>query len=203
VVDPAAHRAFLNRSYGLSRHIYDLSRRYYLLGRDRALAGLLDQRWTRLVEVGPGTGRNHRRLRRARPEAQLGGIDACDAMLEHARARCPWAELRHGFAETADYAAPLGAPPERVLFSYALSMFEDPGAALARARAQLAPQGRVLVVDFADLGGLPGPAAAALRAWLAAFRVRPLDDALLQAHGATLRHGPGRYYVIAEMGPLR
>lgn len=194
------HRAFLNAYYGATRGVYDATRRYYLLGRDRAIRDLLDEPWTRLVEVGPGTGRNLARLRDGRPSARFGGVDACDAMLEVARERCPWARLVAGFAEEVDYAAVLDMRPDRILFSYALSMFADPGAALDRARRALAPRGKVVAVDFGDFGGLPRPIPALLRAWLAAFHVRPLDLASCGA-GADRRYGPGRYYAIATFDP--
>ena len=84
---PDAHRAFLNRYYRLTRHVYDASRRFYLLGRDRAIRDLLAHDWQRLVEIGPGTGRNLRRLHAARPTARYGGIEASDEMLAHASAR--------------------------------------------------------------------------------------------------------------------
>ncbi len=191
------HRAFLNRYYGAARGTYDATRRFYLLGRDRALARLLDDEWSRLVEVGPGTGRNLRALRRRRSDARYGGIDACDAMLDHARRRCPWASFARAFAEEADYAAILGAAPERILFSYALSMFGDPAGALDRARRALAPGGKVLAVDFGDFAGLPRPAGRALGRWLAAFHVRPIDLSTLGAVASEHTHGPGRYYAIA------
>lgn len=196
------HRAFLNRYYGLSRRIYDVTRKYYLFGRDTAIRQLTnDAGWERLVEVGPGTGRNLALLHRARPDATLGGVDASDAMLEHARARCPWARFEHGFAEDAALDHVLGAAPDRILFSYCLSMVRDRAAALENARKSLAAGGSVLVVDFADFGGLPPPVARGFRSYLRAFHVDPLDQALLE--GATsVRFGPGRYYAVAVFGPL-
>ena len=126
---PESHRRFLNAYYGPSRHIYDLTRKYYLFGRDRALDGLKAETWSTLVEIGPGTGRNLRVLRRDRPGARLGGVEPCDEMLGHARERCPWAALQHGFAESADLTAVHGTRPDRVLFSYCLSMVSEPAAA--------------------------------------------------------------------------
>ena len=195
----AEHRCFLNRYYGWSRRIYDVTRKYYLFGRDTALNRLVSDPWTSLVEVGPGTGRNLRKLHRMRPGAALGGVDASDAMLDHARAKCPWAAFEHGFAETVDYASVLGRPPERILFSYCLSMVTDPVAALQGARRSLAPGGEVWVVDFADLAGLPGPAARGLRAWVRSFHVEPLRDGMLRNAGAEIEHGPLRYWVLARI----
>jgi S-adenosylmethionine-diacylgycerolhomoserine-N-methlytransferase len=196
------HRAFLNRYYRLTRHVYDASRRFYLFGRDPAIRGLLADEWQRLVEIGPGTGRNLRKLHAARPTARYGGVEASDEMLRHATARLPWATLAHGFAEDADYTSLLGAKPDVVLFSYCLSMVVDAQAALINARRSVAPNGKVVVVDFGDLAGLRPGVRGALRRWLDLFHVTPLDPAVLAPHQPTVIHGPGRYYVIATLSPL-
>lgn len=201
IASRAEHRAFLNRYYGVSRLFYDLTRKYYLFGRDATLRELArDERWTSLVEVGPGTGRNLRQLHRSRPAARLAGIEASDVMLEHARARCPWARLEQGFAEDARIRDLVGAPPDRVLFSYCLSMVTDRAAALANARRALGERGEVVVVDFGDLAGIPRPLARAFRTYLHAFHVTPLDGATLDG-AASVRWGPGRYYVSARFTP--
>jgi S-adenosylmethionine-diacylgycerolhomoserine-N-methlytransferase len=197
-----SHREFLNTYYGLSRSIYDLTRKYYLFGRDTALRQLAGERWSKLIEVGPGTGRNLRKLRQMRNDVLLGGVEASDAMLEHARERCPWARLVHGFAEDYPYHEVLGDRPDRILFSYCISMVQDPDAALRNARSSLAPGGEVLIVDFGDLSGVREPFRSALRKWLATFHVEPVDEALLRRHDAVIEYGPGRYYVIARLKPL-
>jgi S-adenosylmethionine-diacylgycerolhomoserine-N-methlytransferase len=197
--EQSEHRVFLNRYYRAARPIYDVTRKYYLFGRDRALAQLLAMPWSSLIEVGPGTGRNLEILQRRRAWAVYGGIEAADAMLERAAARCPWAHFQRAFAEDADYAAVLGAPPQRILFSYCLSMVQRRDEALQHALASVAPGGEVHVVDFADLRGLPGPLAAGLRAWLGLYRVTPLEPGWLAALGAEMVFGPGRYYVLARL----
>lgn len=202
-VDTEDHREFLNSYYGWARHIYDLTRRYYLFGRDTAIKQLLDDpSWTRLVEIGPGTGRNLRKLHQGRPSALLGGIEASDEMLEHATGKCPWAQLQHGFAETADYTELLGGRPDRILFSYCLSMVTDEHAALDNARRTLAPGGKVVVVDFADLARMRTPVRQTLRRWLNSFHVEPLDTRILEPFEPKITHGPGRYFLIAEIDAL-
>ncbi len=195
----AAHRAFLNAYYRNVRYVYDATRKYYLFGRDRVLHELLDEPWSTLVEVGPGTGRNLRLLCARRPRARFGGIEASDAMLDLARERCSGMRIDLGFAEDADYTALLGARPERILFSYCLSMVQDAERALQNAMRQLAPGGKVVVVDFGDMRGLP-IFAGFMRRFLGAFHVEPLEPELLERHGAQLRWGPGRYYLTAVMG---
>jgi S-adenosylmethionine-diacylgycerolhomoserine-N-methlytransferase len=196
--DRATHRRFLNRYYGRVKHLYDLTRKYYLFGRDGVLDELLEEPWQRLVEIGCGTGRNLRRLHARRPAARYGGIDASDAMLSYSAARCRFATLRHGFAEDADLLTVLGAPPDRILFSYCLSMVGDPAAALDNARRALAPGGQVVVVDFGDLASLPRPLQGGLQAFLSSFHVRPLSAGLLDA-AERRSWGPGRYFVTARL----
>jgi len=194
------HRAFLNRYYGISRHFYDLTRKYYLFGRDAILQELLQEDWHRFIDVGVGTGRNLRILRARRPHAEYGGIDASDEMLEHTRLRAPWARLVHGFAEDVDLTQVFdGARPDRILFSYCLSMVGDPVAALRNAQRALAPGGKVVIVDFGDLEGFPGLFRAALRKWLDTFHVKPVRSAVFREVGARTRHGFGHYYIVAEL----
>ena len=197
--DLQAHRDFLNRYYKWTKPVYDVTRKYYLLGRDRVLRELGREDWTTLVEIGPGTGRNLLKLAASKPSALLGGVEPCDEMLDFAQQRLPRAHFAHGFAETADYDQLLGRPIDRVLFSYSLSMIGDQGAALDRAYEALAPGGQIVVVDFADLAGLPGLAGRALRKWLETFHVEPLDPTPLLERGATVVYGPGRYYLIGRI----
>jgi S-adenosylmethionine-diacylgycerolhomoserine-N-methlytransferase len=119
-------------------------------------------------------------------------------MLAHARARCRWAALEQGFAEDAPLDKVFGDRPDRILFSYCLSMVSDAGAALANARSSLVPGGQVVVIDFADFGGLPSPLARAFRAYLRAFHVEPLEQSVLSV-ATSVRFGPGRYYVVASL----
>lgn len=199
IADKEAQRAFLDRFYGWAGPIYDVTRKYYLLGRDPAIDALLSTQWSRLVEVGPGTGRNLEQLHRRRPFAALGGVEPSREMLRRVRRRCPFARLVEGFAEDCDHTELVGGRPERIFFSYCLSMVGDPNLALDNARSQVAPGGRVVVVDFGDLTGVPGWFGRGLRRWLDAFHVHPLDLSLLDIPGTELRFGPGRYWVYAEI----
>lgn len=198
----ARHRNFLNAYYGTSRSFYDVTRKYYLFGRDRALDLLLEGSWSTLIEVGSGTGRNLRKLRQRRPSARFGGVDAADAMLEYARPRIPWAMLRHGFAEDARYESVLGCRPDRILFSYSLSMIEDKARALENARRSLAPSGRVFVVDFGDHARWPTWPRRAFRQWLERFHVAPLEEETLRTGSVRFDRGPLGYYVIASFAAL-
>ena len=173
----------MDRMYRNQRHIYDLSRKFYLLGRDEAIRSLRARPGESVLEIGCGTGRNLVKLARAYPEVRLYGLDVSREMLASAAAALARAGLAarvalgQGDATAFDCEALFGqAQFERVLISYALSMIPPWRDALSRALDVVAPGGSLHVVDFGDGAGLPGPFKAGLRRWLAAFDVTPRDD---------------------------
>jgi S-adenosylmethionine-diacylgycerolhomoserine-N-methlytransferase len=184
---PAAnHTALMDQVYRRQRYIYDLTRKYYLLGRDRLIAELGLPENAAVVEVGCGTARNLIQLARRYPTAQLYGLDASSQMLETATAALARAgladrvTLRLGYAEDLTPAMfGRSEPFDAVLFPYSLSMIPDWKQALRSAAACLGPNGRVHIVDFGDLGRA-GPFRSLLRAWLRLFHVEPREG-LLQA----------------------
>ena len=78
--------ALMDRMYRRQRHIYDLSRKFYLLGRDEAIARLRPAPGDKVLEIGCGTGRNLVKLAQAYPEARLFGLDVSREMLATAAA---------------------------------------------------------------------------------------------------------------------
>ncbi|MGA7806603.1 class I SAM-dependent methyltransferase, partial [Bradyrhizobium sp.] len=74
----------MNRMYRQQRHIYDATRRYYLLGRDRMIANLRPRADANVLEIGCGTGRNLVRAARLYPSARFFGIDVSTEMLTSA-----------------------------------------------------------------------------------------------------------------------
>ncbi len=173
----------MDRMYRNQRHTYDLSRKFYLLGRDEAIAGLRARPGESVLEIGCGTGRNLVKLARTYPQARLYGLDVSREMLASASAALTRAGLAarvalgQGDATAFDSHALFGRVRfERVLISYALSMIPPWREALSRALDALAPGGSLHVVDFGDGAGLPGPFRSGLRRWLAAFDVTPRDD---------------------------
>lgn len=174
----------MDRMYRHQRHFYDLTRKFYLLGRDAMLAELPSAPGSRICELGCGTGRNLIRLARRRPEARLFGIDVSRAMLATAAARVRAAglERRIRLAEApADRVDPRRLFGEdggedgfdAVYFSYVLSMVPDWRSAVERAQALLRPGGTLAIVDFADQSGASALRRRALLAWLALFDVNP------------------------------
>src|ERR1700730_17917345 len=81
---PAEATRRMNRMYRRQRHIYDGTRRYYLLGRDRMIAALNPAAGASVLEVGCGTGRNLVLAARLHPDARFFGIDVSTEMLTSA-----------------------------------------------------------------------------------------------------------------------
>jgi S-adenosylmethionine-diacylgycerolhomoserine-N-methlytransferase len=175
--------ALMDRMYRRQRHVYDMSRKYYLVGRDEAIARLEPRPGDGVLEIGCGTGRNLIMAARAYPQARLFGLDVSRQMLDTAGASIARAGLSSRIAiaqaDATDFdpLALFGRPHfERVMISYALSMIPPWREALGRALDMVAPGGALHLVDFWDCAGLPGPFKTVLRCWLAAFDVNPRDD---------------------------
>jgi S-adenosylmethionine-diacylgycerolhomoserine-N-methlytransferase len=197
------HASLMDRLYRRQRYIYDLTRKYYLFGRDRLIREMELPKGAAVIEVGCGTARNLIRIARLYPTARLYGLDASTEMLKTAAAAVERAGLadrvilKHAYAE--DLSPSLfnrTEPFDAAIFSYSLSMIPDWNQALRAAGAALKPEGRLHIVDFGDLGRA-GPVRSLLRRWLALFHVEPREELLgsleRRAPGSALRTLPLRY----------
>lgn len=190
------HAVRMDRIYGSQRHIYDLTRKYYLFGRDRLIDALDLPTGGTLLEIGCGTGRNLIRAARVWPTAQLYGIDISAAMLVTARANVTAAglsdriTLAQGDAAAFDPRALFGmAQFDRVMFSYALSMIPPWREALAQGLAVTGDDGRLAIVDFGTQSGWPAVWRRPFLAWLAHFDVTPRETLASEIAALAARHG--------------
>jgi S-adenosylmethionine-diacylgycerolhomoserine-N-methlytransferase len=211
------HAALMDGVYRYQRHIYDLTRKYYLFGRDRLVRQAGVRPGETVVEIGCGTARNMIRLARTYPGSRLYGLDASRAMLrtaEEATTRARLSDritLKHGLAEEMTPALfGLERKFDHAIFSYSLSMIPDWRAALRTAAEAAQPTGTIHIVDFGDLKGLLPPFAAALRAWLRLYHVQPRDKLLrvleMGPRGSSdyvLNILPGRYAFILKCKPAQ
>lgn len=173
----------MDRIYRRQRHIYDASRKFYLLGRDQLIDALQPPKGGSVLEIGCGTGRNLIRIAQRYPDCACHGLDVSNAMLATAQGSVSKAGLEHriGLAQ----ADATGFDPQvlfgragfdRIVISYALSMIPPWREALAQAMQVVAPGGALHIVDFGDQAHLPGPFKAVLNRWLALFHVTPRRD---------------------------
>jgi len=189
----------LERYYRFHAPVYDLTRWTFLFGRSGILRKVAAKGSPcRILEVGCGTGRNLAELGRLFPSARITGLDRSLDMLERAKKRINPMGGRIELVRQG-YNGPIfpSSNFDLVLFSYSLTMF-NPGfeVAIEAASRELAPDGRVAVVDFHD-STCPG-----FERWMGLNHVRvngqlrpilrehfaPLHDELRQAYGGIWRY---------------
>jgi S-adenosylmethionine-diacylgycerolhomoserine-N-methlytransferase len=170
----------MDRMYRYQRHIYDLTRKYYLLGRDRLIAELAPPDGGHVLEIACGTGRNLIVAARRYPGARFYGFDVSAEMLAQADESIRRAGLQdrirlaQGDATAFDPQTLFGrAAFDRVFVSYALSMIPPWQAAIASGLDVIGPDGSFHIIDFGDFAGLPGWFGRSLGAWLEMFAVTP------------------------------
>lgn len=204
----ARHR--LDAIYRHQRQFYDVTRRFFLLGRDRLIRELGVARGGLVLELGCGTGRNLIVAARRYPTARCFGIDLSGEMLKTAQASIE----RHALVEriSLGYGDATGFDPvmlfgvrafDRVFVSYSLSMIPQWESVIEAALGVLAEGGSLHIVDFGQQQQLPAWFGRALHAWLGLFGVNPVQGlekalaAAAQKHGAKLRfHSILRDYAV-------
>jgi S-adenosylmethionine-diacylgycerolhomoserine-N-methlytransferase len=220
----------MNNMYRYTRHVYDATRKYYLLGRDRLIDELNAQPGEVIIEVGCGTARNLIKMAQKYPGVHFYGLDASEEMLKTANESIARAGLSdritvaHGFAQDFDPNVLFGIPGgavDKFVFSYSLSMIPpwkesiDHALALLKTTSTDTPpyqggagggQG-LYIVDFGGQDGLPAWFRAFLFWWLDLFGVhfRPELPAYLNTLAqnglkASVTTGLKGYYLLAKIG---
>ena len=169
--------------YRFQRHIYDMTRRYYLLGRDELLDRLAVPIDGSVLEIGCGTGRNLMGVARRYPTARIYGLDISEEMLKSATNSLERSGNRSRTVLACADATTFQAEKcfgqskfDRMFFSYTLSMIPDWQLALERALDCLGANGALHIVDFGQSAKLPKFFRSTLFAWLKLFHVHPRQD---------------------------
>ncbi|MBI1261325.1 MAG: methyltransferase domain-containing protein [Rhizobiales bacterium] len=199
-MEAAPHSALMDSIYRNQRHIYDLTRRYYLLGRDHLIAELSPPAKGTVLEIGCGTGRNLIAALRHHSAADYFGMDISNEMLETAAASAARAgvadriRFAQGDATCFDPQSAFGIETfDRVFMSYTISMIPVWKDAIADAMRHVKPGGSLHLVDFGQQERLPGWFRGLLFKWLDLFHVTPRADmrdvlaAEAERSGATLQ----------------
>jgi len=194
-----SHASLMDGIYRHQRHVYDLTRYCYLLGRDRLIADLDPPAGGSVLEVGCGTGRNLLAAATRYLDAHFFGFDISTEMLKTARRSIAATRMRDRI-EVAEASALTFIPEQvfgrkefdRIVFSYALSMMSGWQAALAGSLTMLAAGGKILIVEFGQCESLPRWFKRGQFRWLDLFHVTPRADletimrALASSHGARM-----------------
>lgn len=201
-VSASDHGRLMDTIYRYTRHVYDITRKYYLLGRDRCLQSIPIEPGDVTVEVGCGTARNLKYLARRHPAGTFAGVDASTVMLQTAQKSLEKAGLNHVplvccFAETLDPKIHLPSSHQNVrhmVFSYCLTMIPPWKAVLDRAWELTPPGGTISIVDFGTFDGWPSLPRQLFLRFLKAFHVTPVAE----IHSWALDLGPNSAEVQQE-----
>lgn len=199
---PENQRERLNNLYRFQRHFYDLTRRFFLFGRDDLLREMNVLPGERVLEVGCGTGRNLLKLAQLQPEATVYGLDASDEMLKTAGAKLDGHNkqkdivLQRGLAEEFNFGQSfyLREPFDKIFISYSLSMFPKWQEAITNALENLKPEGDLYILDFGDGVGLPKWLLGLRTWWLGLFKVSYRSE-FLEFLKEMKREGKGNYTI--------
>lgn len=173
----------MDKMYRYQRYFYDLTRKYYLLGRDRLIDEMAIKSGDNILEIGCGTGRNLAILAKKYPESNFFGLDASAAMIETAEGKIKSKSLSNVFLKVAladkfafDATFGLTDKFDAVFFSYSISMIPPWRESVDNALENLRSGGVLYFVDFYDQNGLPPWFGKMLTAWLRMFHVKyPAD----------------------------
>ncbi len=208
----------MDRMYKWTRHVYDASRKYYLLGRDHLIQHVKPKTGEHVIAVGSGTARNIIKMARQYPSVHFYGLDASDEMLKTARNRLKSEGfqdsilLKQGFAQNFDPKVLFGlaSAPDKLVFSYSLSIIPPWQASLDHAVSILDQGGEIHIVDFGGCKELPKAFREFLFWWLKIFHVYHKPEILdylqsLDKNGlGTLRYTPlykeYAYYAVFKKG---
>lgn len=173
----------MDKMYRYQRYFYDLTRKYYLLGRDKLIAQMNVQAGENVLEVGCGTGRNLAILAKKFPQANFYGLDASSVMIQESQKKIDKDTLKNVQLQIAladDFMHSetfnLDNPFDTIYFSYSISMIPPWKESIANALNNLRPGGSFYIVDFYDQKDLPRLFQKMLKGWLKQFHVQFWGD---------------------------
>ncbi len=169
----------MDKMYRHQRYFYDLTRKYYLLGRDRLIKEMKISSGENVLEIGCGTARNLIILARKYPKIHFFGLDASAAMLETAQTKIDAKNienitLKPALADdfTFDKTFDLEKPFDAIFFSYSISMIPPWRESIENALKNLKSERAIYIVDFYDQSELPAWFRKILQTWLKQFHVK-------------------------------
>lgn len=178
-----SHKLQMDSIYAFQRHIYDASRKHYLLGRDRLINDLAPPHDGRVLELGCGTGRNLIIAAKRHTNADFYGLDISQEMLKTAAKHIDKHHLSERISiqqgDATDFSPQelFGVEKfDRIYISYSLSMIPDWRGTLEQAIKHLSDKGSIHIVDFGQQSKLPKLFKSILVWWLKIFHVTPRAD---------------------------
>ena len=173
----------MDRMYRYQRYFYDVTRKFYLFGRDRMIAQMDVQPGENVLEVGCGTARNLVLLAKKNPRTNFYGLDASSEMLKTAQAKVDAKKvsnvnLKVALADDFMHQETFGLDErfDSIYFSYSITMIPTWKESIANALHNLKPGRKIYIVDFYDQKGWPKWFQKVLQVWLKQFHVQFWND---------------------------
>lgn len=203
----------MDKMYRHQRYFYDLTRKYYLLGRDKLIAGMNVKPGENVLEIGCGTARNLIILAHKHQKTNFFGLDASSEMLKTSQEKIDAQNLKNvqllvALADDFEFKKTFGLnePFDTMYFSYSISMIPTWRESIQNALDNLKSGRSFYIVDFYDQADLPKWFQKILQSWLKQFHVKYPKELLphlktLEAQGlGKLKVTPlyRRYSFIAE-----
>lgn len=185
----------MDKMYRHQRYFYDITRKYYLLGRDKLIAQMDVKPDEKVLEVGCGTARNLIILAKKYPSTDFFGLDASSAMLKTSQTKVDAKKIENinlkvALADDFTYGETFGLaePFDTIYFSYSISMIPTWRESIANGLKNLKSGRSFYIVDFYDQKQLPKWFQKILKGWLKQFHVQFWGDLMphlesLQAEG--------------------
>ncbi|MGH1377203.1 MAG: class I SAM-dependent methyltransferase [Alphaproteobacteria bacterium] len=169
----------MDNMYRWTRHIYDVTRKYYLLGRDKLIDNIDADDNDNICEVGCGTARNLIKVAKRYPNANIYGLDASDEMLKTAGQNIRNAHMskriniKQSFSQSfhPDELFGIDTDLDKIVFSYALSIIPPWQESIDHALELLPKGGEIHIVDFGGQKDIPKPISKFIFWWLKMFHV--------------------------------
>jgi S-adenosylmethionine-diacylgycerolhomoserine-N-methlytransferase len=169
----------MDKMYRHQRYFYDLTRKYYLLGRDRLIKEMQIFDGENILEIGCGTARNLIILAQKHPNVNFFGLDASSEMLKTAQAKIDAKNIKNITLKTAladnftfDKTFNLSVKFDALFFSYAVSIIPPWRESIETALENLKSGKTLYIVDFYDQADLPVFFQKILKGWLKQFHVK-------------------------------
>lgn len=173
----------MDRMYRYQRYFYDVTRKFYLFGRDKMIARMDVQPGENVLEVGCGTARNLVLLAKKNPQTNFFGLDASSEMLKTAQAKVDAKKLSNvnlkvALADDFMHQETFGLDErfDSIYFSYSITMIPTWKESIANALHNLKPGRKIYIVDFYDQKGWPKWFQKVLQVWLRQFHVQFWND---------------------------
>lgn len=157
----------LDRFYKIHSKFYDLTRKFFLLNREKALSMLDLRPGENVIDFACGTGLNVPFL--IQKNVNVTGIDYSAYMLEKAREKYPFVNFVEGDVS----GIKIKEKADAIVCTYSISMIEKWTESVLNMKNSLKKEGRLLILDFYPFQGYIKFLYPAFKKWLMLHGVDP------------------------------